>query len=149
MLTIQSLKAQAKRLRAYLESQNLHLSHSQALEAVAAAQGFRDWRTASGLLLADVAGAAAALPDRRGQSSAPVGRIPSAKTSRALAQARQLRGMQSIADALFDENLSQDDLYGLFAKMANLRERSTPLGEEEAPLVIQILERMGQGRLSE
>ncbi|HCH7782496.1 TPA: hypothetical protein NNM78_001930 [Pseudomonas aeruginosa] len=40
------LKAQAKRLRAYLDTLNIRLTHSQALEAIAAVHGFKDWNTA-------------------------------------------------------------------------------------------------------
>lgn len=46
MSTIQSLKSQAKRLRAHLLTQNITFTHSQCLEAVAAQQGYRDWNTA-------------------------------------------------------------------------------------------------------
>lgn len=47
MTTIESLKSQAKRLRAHLSAKNIQLTHSQALEAVAAMHGHRDWNTAS------------------------------------------------------------------------------------------------------
>jgi hypothetical protein len=47
MPTIEALKTQAKLLRNHLAKQNNPLSHSQALEAIAAAHGFRDWNTAS------------------------------------------------------------------------------------------------------
>lgn len=40
------LKAQAKRLRAYLDTLNIRLTHSQALEAIAAVHGYKDWNTA-------------------------------------------------------------------------------------------------------
>lgn len=47
MTTIETLKSQAKRLRAHLFAKNIQLTHSQALEAVAAMHGHRDWNTAS------------------------------------------------------------------------------------------------------
>lgn len=50
MTTIESLKSQAKRLRTHLAAQHLTVSHSQALEAIAAAHGFKDWNTASAML---------------------------------------------------------------------------------------------------
>lgn len=127
------LKSQAKRLRKHLADHNLSLSHAQALEAVAAAHGFKDWNTAS---------AAVQL------APAPEHQVVTPDLYLALETKGRAMGMQAIADALADENLSSDDLYGLFARMANLRERSTPLSAEESPLVIQILERMGQARLS-
>jgi hypothetical protein len=47
MPTIETLKSQAKLLRNHFAKENNPLSHSQALEAIAAAHGFRDWNTAS------------------------------------------------------------------------------------------------------
>ena len=47
MPTASDLKAQAKRLRHHLAERQIQLTHSQALEAIAAAQGFRDWNTAA------------------------------------------------------------------------------------------------------
>lgn len=44
-----TLKSQAKRLRRHLASNSITLSHSQALEAIAAVYGFNDWNTASAL----------------------------------------------------------------------------------------------------
>ncbi|EMM8808349.1 glyoxalase superfamily protein [Pseudomonas aeruginosa] len=49
MQTIESLKSQAKRLRTHFSAQNIELSHSQTLEAIAAIHGFKDWNTASAL----------------------------------------------------------------------------------------------------
>ncbi|HEK4046059.1 TPA: hypothetical protein SL338_003055 [Pseudomonas aeruginosa] len=49
MQTIESLKSQAKRLRTHFSALNIELSHSQALEAIAAVHGFKDWNTASAL----------------------------------------------------------------------------------------------------
>jgi len=46
MHTVNDLKAQAKRLRRLLSERKIHLTHSQALEAIAEAHGFRDWNTA-------------------------------------------------------------------------------------------------------
>ncbi|PWV97170.1 hypothetical protein DFR52_10782 [Hoeflea marina] len=43
--TLSALKDQARRLRARLESQGGPISHSQALELVAAQHGFADWNT--------------------------------------------------------------------------------------------------------
>lgn len=50
MHTTKSLKSQAKLLRAHLSSQGIELTHSQALEAVAASHAFKNWRTAEALL---------------------------------------------------------------------------------------------------
>ncbi len=47
MTTIETLKSQAKRLRTRLLASNIPLTHSQALEAVAAMHGHREWNTAS------------------------------------------------------------------------------------------------------
>jgi len=47
MTTIESLKSQAKRLRTHLSANNISLTYSQALEAVAVMHGHRDWNTAS------------------------------------------------------------------------------------------------------
>lgn len=44
--TIDDMKAQAKRLRADLETRGTPLSHAQALELVARQHGHRDWNTA-------------------------------------------------------------------------------------------------------
>ncbi|EKL8567169.1 glyoxalase superfamily protein [Pseudomonas aeruginosa] len=49
MQTVESLKSQAKRLRSHFSAQNIELNHSQALEAIAAIHGFKDWNTASAL----------------------------------------------------------------------------------------------------
>lgn len=38
-------KSRAKKLRAYLQTQDVTLSHSQCLEATAQAEGFKDWNT--------------------------------------------------------------------------------------------------------
>ncbi|MEZ1440101.1 glyoxalase superfamily protein [Pseudomonas shirazica] len=46
MSTIETLKIQAKRLRAHLARHNMPVTHSQSLEAVAAIHGHRDWNTA-------------------------------------------------------------------------------------------------------
>ncbi|WP_153785210.1 glyoxalase superfamily protein [Pseudomonas sp. EMN2] len=50
MSTLESLKAQAKRLRNHLTRHNMPLTHSQSLEAVAALHGYRDWNTAHSAL---------------------------------------------------------------------------------------------------
>ncbi|WP_248920165.1 glyoxalase superfamily protein [Pseudomonas entomophila] len=50
MLTTTALKEQSKRLRNHLAKNNIVLSHSQCLEAVAALHGHRDWNTASAVL---------------------------------------------------------------------------------------------------
>lgn len=42
---IRFAKSRAKRLRAYLTQQNIALTHSACLEAIAKAEGFRDWNT--------------------------------------------------------------------------------------------------------
>lgn len=47
MTTIETLKSQAKRLRTHLSANNIPLSHSQTLEAVAVMHGHRDWNTVS------------------------------------------------------------------------------------------------------
>lgn len=47
MTKIEALKSQAKRLRTHLAANNIPLSHSQVLEAVAVMHGHRDWNTAS------------------------------------------------------------------------------------------------------
>ena len=46
----ETIKAQARLLRAYLASQGLELGHSKCLEAMAKVNGFRNWDTLSGLL---------------------------------------------------------------------------------------------------
>lgn len=50
MSTIKAVKSQAKRLRTHLAANNISLSHSQSLEAVAALHNYKDWNTASALL---------------------------------------------------------------------------------------------------
>lgn len=45
--TVGNLKQQARRLRQQLQTRNLDLSHSAALEMVAQQYGFRDWNTLS------------------------------------------------------------------------------------------------------
>lgn len=47
MTSIEALKSQAKSLRTHLSAIKITLTHSQALEAVAAMHGYRDWNTAS------------------------------------------------------------------------------------------------------
>lgn len=47
MLTIETLKSHAKRLKSHLSAIDVPLTHSQALEAVAVMHGHRDWNTAS------------------------------------------------------------------------------------------------------
>lgn len=42
---LEGLKEQAKRLRAALEEQGQTITHSKALELIAAQHGFRDWNT--------------------------------------------------------------------------------------------------------
>jgi len=42
---LEGLKEQAKRLRAALEGQGQTITHSKALELIAAQYGFRDWNT--------------------------------------------------------------------------------------------------------
>ena len=42
---LEGLKEQAKRLRAALEEQGQTITHSKALELIAAQYGFRDWNT--------------------------------------------------------------------------------------------------------
>lgn len=42
---LEGLKEQAKRLRAALEGQGQAITHSKALELIAAQYGFRDWNT--------------------------------------------------------------------------------------------------------
>lgn len=122
MLTIQALKAQAKRLRAHLETQNVHLSHSQALEAVAVAQGFRDWRTASGMLPSEEPGA----PVATAESLEAVQRRPSEKTSRALAQAKQQREMHAVAESLVDDNLEAPMLDHLLRQIDDIERMGQP-----------------------
>ncbi|ALN21800.1 MULTISPECIES: glyoxalase superfamily protein [Ectopseudomonas] len=46
MHNAEELKAQARRLRTHLKSNNIALSTSMSLEAVAAIHGYRDWNTA-------------------------------------------------------------------------------------------------------
>jgi hypothetical protein len=53
MSTVNALKSQAKRLRTHLANQNIQLSHSQVLEAIAACHGHKDWNTAFALLNAN------------------------------------------------------------------------------------------------
>lgn len=143
MLTIQALKAQAKRLRAHLETRNIHLSHSQALEAVAAAQGFRDWRTASGMLPAEEPGT----PVAAAESQASTERRPSEKTSLALVKAMLEGEVSTITDALADVIRSQIDPGAPSARETNLRERQLDALEEPMrdDLLQQIadIERMG------
>lgn len=43
--SLEGLKEQAKRLRAALEGQGQAITHSKALELIAAQHGFRDWNT--------------------------------------------------------------------------------------------------------
>jgi len=46
-LNASNLKQQAKRLRTYLATKNIDLSHSASLEVLAAQHGYRDWNTLS------------------------------------------------------------------------------------------------------
>jgi hypothetical protein len=55
MSSIETLKSQAKRLRNHLTAKNLPLSHSQALEAIAAVHEYKDWNTAAAKLQATLA----------------------------------------------------------------------------------------------
>ena len=55
MPTIDQAKAMAKRLRAALAAQNIDVSHSAALELVAAELGHADWNVASAKLGAELA----------------------------------------------------------------------------------------------
>jgi len=50
-ITIEEMKRQAKALRTYLGEQGFDLSHSKSLEAVARSYDFKDWNTASALVL--------------------------------------------------------------------------------------------------
>ncbi|CAM3307159.1 glyoxalase superfamily protein [Pseudomonas floridensis] len=50
MSSIENAKQMAKRLRALLEARGKSMSHSEALELVAAQLGHKDWNTASALL---------------------------------------------------------------------------------------------------
>lgn len=52
MSTIETFKSEAKRLRNHLAAKNIHLSHSDSLEAIAAVREFKDWNTASAKLKA-------------------------------------------------------------------------------------------------
>ena len=49
-ITIEGMKSQAKALRGYLNEQDVDLSHSKSLEAVARSHDFKDWNTASALV---------------------------------------------------------------------------------------------------
>ncbi|WP_108127602.1 glyoxalase superfamily protein [Saccharospirillum mangrovi] len=51
--TREQIKAQAKRLRQAMAADGETISHSQALELIAAHHGFRDWNTLSAQLDAD------------------------------------------------------------------------------------------------
>ncbi|MCC3859581.1 glyoxalase superfamily protein [Pseudemcibacter aquimaris] len=53
-MNIENLKSQAKRLREYLSDQNIKLSHSAALEAIAKQHGYRDWNTLSASIKSNV-----------------------------------------------------------------------------------------------
>lgn len=46
-LTADDLKAQAKRLKEHFSAQNITLSHSEALEALAKQHGFKNWNVLS------------------------------------------------------------------------------------------------------
>ncbi|GHF20846.1 hypothetical protein GCM10017044_14700 [Kordiimonas sediminis] len=50
MITITQIKAGAKRLRSFFSDKDIKLSHSDGLEAMAFAHGFRDWNTCSATL---------------------------------------------------------------------------------------------------
>lgn len=50
--TLSRTKSRAKRLRSYLASQNISVSHAQSLEAIAQEDGYRDWNTLAAMLLA-------------------------------------------------------------------------------------------------
>ena len=63
--TLGALKAQAKRLRATLQSDGETVSHSRSLELIARQHGFRDWNTLHAAAGNDVrAGAPVALGER-------------------------------------------------------------------------------------
>lgn len=49
-LTAENLKAQAKRLKEHFSAQNITLSHSEALEALAKQHGFKNWNVLSAKL---------------------------------------------------------------------------------------------------
>lgn len=51
MRTTEDFKVQAKLLRKHLATRNIELRHSEALEAVSAIHGYKDWNTASALLV--------------------------------------------------------------------------------------------------
>ncbi|MFJ4144395.1 glyoxalase superfamily protein [Pseudomonas sp. NPDC089734] len=53
MFSIEQVKQMAKRLRASLAAQHQEFSHSAALELVAQQLGYKDWNTASAMLVQD------------------------------------------------------------------------------------------------
>lgn len=53
MLTVSQAKQMAKKLRVSLDSRNQEITHSIALEIVACQLGYKDWNTASVMLLQD------------------------------------------------------------------------------------------------
>lgn len=160
MHTTKSLKSQAKLLRAHFSSQGIEITHSQALEAVAAAHAFKNWRTAEAsvekgdtpskhvspelymrleqLAVEQVASA----EGETGASAAATGieRIPSVKTSNALEQAKRIRENQEIAAALEDENISLADLLAMFGRLAKRQETS----DAEMEAARNLLERIGR-----
>ena len=73
MHTTKYLKSQAKLLRAHFSSQGIEITHSQALEAIAAAHAFRNWRTAEAMLSAETSDADEATGQRDALKSSALG----------------------------------------------------------------------------
>lgn len=160
MHTTKSLKSQAKLLRAHLSSQGIELTHSQALEAVAASHAFKNWRTAEAsadkgeapsmhvspeLYMQLEQLALDQAPRTEGDAEMPaaaagIDRIPSAKTKSALEQAKRIRENQEITAALEDESLSLADILAMFGQLAKRHET----GDMEIDAARKLLERIGR-----
>jgi hypothetical protein len=57
-------KSRAKRLRSYLATQDIAITHAQSLEAIAQEDGHRDWNTLAALLVAESEPARATSEDK-------------------------------------------------------------------------------------
>lgn len=64
-------KSRAKRLRSYLATQDIAITHAQSLEAIAQEDGHRDWNTLAALLAAESEPARATSEDNNPASTLP------------------------------------------------------------------------------
>lgn len=70
--TLSRTKSRAKRLRSYLATQDIAITHAQSLEAIAQEDGHRDWNTLSALLSAECEPARTTSEDKHPASKLPL-----------------------------------------------------------------------------